>query len=81
MTRRRNLSLCRTGRKDCDFYLTLYTGLSLDEHIERDSEVSITEPFDQGCLFWISSCGKIRLSAIGKAYHFDIARANRMVNY
>lgn len=65
---------CRGTRKGLRFYLHLYTGLSLDEHIEReeDKSISITEPFSQGCLFGLAHVGEDAIIGGGKAYHFDV---------
>lgn len=65
---------CRGTRKGLRFYLHLYTGLPLDEHIDReeDKSICITEPFGQGCLFGIAHIGEDAIIGGGKAYHFDV---------
>jgi phage tail-like protein len=65
---------CRGTRKGLRFYLHLYTGLPLDEHIDReeDKSISITEPFSQGCLFGLAYVGEDAIIGGGKAYHFDV---------
>ncbi len=65
---------CRGTRKGLRFYLHLYTGLPLDEHIDReeDKSISITEPFGQGCLFGLAHVGEDAIIGGGKPYHFDV---------
>lgn len=65
---------CRGTRKGLRFYLHLYTGLPLDEQIDReeDKSISITEPFGQGCVFGIASVGKDAIIGGGKPFHFDV---------
>ena len=65
---------CRGTRKGLRFYLHLYTGLPLDEQIDReeDKSISITEPCGQGCVFGIASVGKDAIIGGGKPYHFDV---------
>jgi phage tail-like protein len=65
---------CRGTRKGLRFYLHLYTGLPLDEHIDReeDKSIGITEPFGQGCLFGLAYVGKDAIIGGGKPYHFDV---------
>jgi phage tail-like protein len=65
---------CRGTRKGLRFYLHLYTGLPLDEHIDReeDKSISITEPFGQGCLFGLAYVGEDAIIGGGKFYHFDV---------
>ena len=65
---------CRGTRKGLRFYLHLYTGLPLDEHIdqEEDKSISITEPFGRGCLFGIAHVGEDAIIGGGKPYHFDV---------
>ncbi|WP_222427193.1 phage tail protein [Hyella patelloides] len=64
----------RGTRKGLRFYLHLYTGLPLDEHVEReeDKAIAITEPFGQGCLFGLAHIGEDAIIGGGKAYHFDV---------
>ena len=76
---------CRGTRKGLRFYLHLYTGLPLDEHIEReeDKSIAITEPFGRGCLFGIARMGEDAIIGGGKPYHFDVRlreRANRPID-
>ena len=65
---------CRGTRKGLRFYLHLYTGLPLDEHIDReeDKSIGITEPFGQGCLFGLAYVGEDAIIGGGKPYHFDV---------
>lgn len=65
---------CRGTRKGLRFYLHLYTGLPLDEHIDReeDKSISITEPFGQGCVFGLAYMGKDAVIGGGKPYHFNV---------
>jgi phage tail-like protein len=65
---------CRGTRKGLRFYLHLYTGLPLDEHIDReeDKSISITEPFGQGCLLGLAYVGEDAIIGGGKPYHFDV---------
>lgn len=65
---------CRGTRKGLRFYLHLYTGLPLDEQIDReeDKSISITEPFGQGCLFGLAYVGEDAIIGGGKPYHFDV---------
>ncbi|RUT01477.1 hypothetical protein DSM106972_065740 [Dulcicalothrix desertica PCC 7102] len=65
---------CRGTRKGLRFYIHLYTGLPLDEHIDReeDKSISITEPFGQGCLFGLAHVGEDAILGGGKPYHFDV---------
>ncbi len=65
---------CRGTRKGLRFYLHLYTGLPLDEQIDReeDKSISITEPFGQGCLFGLAHVGEDAIIGGGKPYHFDV---------
>lgn len=65
---------CRGTRKGLRFYLHLYTGLPLDEHIEReeDKSISITEPLGQGCVFGLAYIGEDAVIGGGKPYHFDV---------
>ena len=65
---------CRGTRKGLRFYLHLYTGLPLDEHIDReeDKSIAITEPFGRGCLFGIAHMGEDAIIGGGKPYHFDV---------
>ena len=65
---------CRGTRKGLRFYLHLYTGLPLDEHIdqEEDKSIGITEPFGQGCLFGLAYVGEDAIIGGGKPYHFDV---------
>ena len=65
---------CRGTRKGLRFYLHLYTGLPLDEHINReeDKSICITEPFGQGCLFGLAYVGEDAIIGGGKPYHFDV---------
>ena len=65
---------CRGTRKGLRLYLHLYTGLPLDEHIDReeDKSIAITEPFGQGCLFGIAHIGEDAIIGGGKPYHFDV---------
>ena len=64
----------RGTRRGLRFYLHLYTGLPLDEHIEReeDKSISITEPLGQGCLFGLAYVGEDAIIGGGKPYHFDV---------
>lgn len=64
----------RGTRKGLRFYLHLYTGLPLDEHIEReeDKSICITEPFGQGCVFGLAHIGEDAFIGGGKPYHFDV---------
>ena len=76
---------CRGTRKGLRFYLHLYTGLPLDEHIDReeDKAICITEPFGQGCLFGIAHVGEDAIIGGGKPYHFDVrlrAQPNRSID-
>ena len=75
----------RGTRKGLRFYLHLYTGLPLDEHIdsEEDKSIGITEPFGQGCLFGIAHIGEDAIIGGGKPYHFDVrlrAQANKPID-
>ena len=65
---------CRGTCKGLRLYLHLYTGLPLDEHINReeDKSICITEPFGQGCLFGIAHVGEDAIIGGGKPYHFDV---------
>lgn len=65
---------CRGTRKGLRFFLHLYTGLPLDEQIDReeDKSISITEPFGQGCLFGLAYVGEDAIIGGGKPYHFDV---------
>lgn len=65
---------CRGTRKGLRFYLHLYTGLPLDEQIDReeDKSISITEPFGQGCLFGLAYVGENAIIGGGKPYYFDV---------
>ena len=65
---------CRGTRKGLRFYLHLYTGLPLDEQIDReeDKSISITEPFGQGCVLGLAHVGEDAIIGGGKAYHFDV---------
>jgi phage tail-like protein len=65
---------CRGTRKGLRFYIHLYTGLPLDEQIDReeDKSISITEPFGQGCLFGLARVGEDAIIGGGKPYHFDV---------
>ncbi len=65
---------CRGTRKGLRFYLHLYTGLPLDEQIDReeDKSISITEPFGQGCVLGLAYVGEDAVLGGGKPYHFDV---------
>lgn len=65
---------CRGTRKGLRFYLHLYTGLALDEQIEReeDKSISITEPSGQGCVLGLAYVGADAIIGGGKPYHFDV---------
>ena len=65
---------CRGTRKGLRFYLHLYTGLPLDEHIDReeDKSIAITEPFGQGCLLGLAHMGEDAIIGGGKAFHFEV---------
>ncbi len=65
---------CRGTRKGLRFYLHLYTGLPLDEEIDReeDKSISITEPFGQGCVLGLAHVGEDAIIGGGKPYHFDV---------
>ena len=65
---------CRGTRKGLRFYLHLYTGLPLDEQMEReeDKSISITEPSGQGCIFGLAHVGEDAIIGGGKPYHFDV---------
>lgn len=65
---------CRGTRKGLRFYLHLYTGLPLDQQIDReeDKSISITEPFGQGCVFGLAHVGEDAIIGGSKPYHFDV---------
>ncbi len=65
---------CRGTRKGLRFYLHLYTGLPLDEQIDReeDKSICITEPLGQGCVFGLAYVGEDAVIGGGKPYHFDV---------
>lgn len=76
---------CRGTRKGLRFYLHLYTGLPLDEQIDReeDKSICITEPFGQGCVFGLAYVGEDAVIGGGKPYHFDVrlrAQPNRPID-
>jgi phage tail-like protein len=64
----------RGTRKGLRFYLHLYTGLPLDEAVDReeDKAISITEPFGQGCVFGMAHVGEDAVIGGGKPYHFQV---------
>ena len=64
----------RGTRKGLRFYLHLYTGLPLDDHLscETDKSICITESFSQGCLLGVAHLGHDTVLGGGNPYHFQV---------
>lgn len=64
----------RGTRKGLRFYLHLYTGLPLDDHLpqEADKHISIIEPFGQGFVLGAAKLGEEAVLGGGQAYHFVV---------
>lgn len=64
----------RGTRRGLRYYLHLYTGLPLDEHIPEESQkhIAIEEPFGPGFILGESHLGRETVLGGGRCYHFMV---------